>query len=133
MSDKISSGDYRAQQERLVGEGGKKNRELLQNVQRIADAKGVTIAQLVLAWVMAQSWRLNGAGIVPIPGTTKEKNLMSNVGSLDIELTPEDIEALEAAVPQDAIVGGRYEANHVTWEKDKNRELTPGEARELGL
>lgn len=132
-SDKIGSGDFRAQQERLTGEGGKRNQELLQSVQQIADTKGVTTAQLALAWVMAQSWRLNGAGIVPIPGTTKEKNLMSNVGSVDIELTREDIEALEAAVPQDAVVGERYEADHPTWENGKNRELTPEEARGLGL
>lgn len=130
---KFEKGDYRAGQARMVGEAGKKNRKLLEDVQRIADAKGVSAAQLALAWVMAQDWRLKGAGIVPIPGTTKERNLVSNVAAVDIELSEEDVAALEAAVPADQVVGERYEEGSATWESSKNRELTPEEARKLGL
>lgn len=129
----FEKGDYRAGQARMVGEAGKTNRSLLENVQRIAEAKGVTTAQLALAWVMAQGWRLNGAGLVPIPGTTKEKNLISNVLATDIRLSEEDVAALEAAVPADEVQGDRYEEGHATWESDRNRELTPEEARQIGL
>lgn len=133
VDSKFDKGDYRAGHERMVGEAGEKNRKLLENVQQIAGAKGVSTAQLALAWVMAQDWRLNGAGIVPIPGTTKERNLVSNVAATEIELSEEDVAALEAAVPIDEVAGNRYEEGHATWESSKNRELTPEEATKLGL
>lgn len=132
-SGQFEKGDFRATQERMTGEAGERNKQLLDKVQEIADAKGVTTAQLALAWVMAQEWRLNGAGVVPIPGTTKEKNLMSNVAATEFELTTEDVAALEAAVPKEEVAGGRYEAGHGTWDVEKNRELTEEEKAQMGL
>lgn len=129
---KFSKNDYRNTQERLLGEAGERNAKLLENVKKIAEEKNVTTAQLALAWVEAQQSRLNGAGVVAIPGTTKEKNLISNV-TLDIELTPDELAALEAAVPADQVQGNRYEPGHVTLETDKNRALAPEEAQELGI
>ncbi|CDF35760.1 unnamed protein product [Chondrus crispus] len=130
---KYSLTDFRANQPRFVGEAAEGNAKLLENVQKIADQKGVSTAQLTLAWVEAQGHRLNGAGIVAIPGTTKEKNLISNVGSTEIELSPEELEALEAAVPKEAVSGTRYEEGHETWEADKNPALTPEQAAEYGI
>ncbi len=72
----MAANDYRRGQARLVGEALKKNEQMLERVQEIATEKGVTTAQLALAWVEAQQFRLNGAGVVAIPGTTKEKNLL---------------------------------------------------------
>lgn len=131
----FSKTDFRSSQGRMQGAAGQNNAEFLENVQRIADKKGVTTAQLALAWVEAQQFRMNGAGLMAIPGTTKEKNLISNVNSTNIQLTPDEVAALEAAVPIDQVQGDRYNdtENHVTFESDNNRALTSDEAAKLGL
>lgn len=126
--------DWRQNQDRFKGEAGAKNTKMLQELEKIAEKKGVTTAQLALAWVEAQQDRC--VGVVPIPGTTKEKNLMSNVTSLDIKLSKQDIADMEKAVPWEEVDGDRYShdaAGMATFETEKNRELTPEEAKELGL
>ena len=65
--------------------------------------KGCTPGQLALAWVLAQ-----GDDVAPIPGTKRVAYLEENVGALDVELSDDDLEALEDAVPRDAVVGDRY-------------------------
>ena len=69
----------------------------------IASEKNVTVAQLALAWVMAQ-----GDDIVPIPGTKRRTWLSENMAANDIVLSPTDVAALSAAVPRDAVAGDRY-------------------------
>jgi hypothetical protein len=71
--------------------------------REIADAKGCTPGQLALAWVLAQ-----GDDVAPIPGTKRVKYLEENVAAAAVELTTEDLAALEEAVPRDAVVGDRY-------------------------
>ena len=76
---------------------------LVDTVKRIAAAKGVTPAQLALAWVLAQKpW------IAPIPGTTKLHRLEENIGAEAVELTAEDLAEIEAATADIAIQGERY-------------------------
>jgi aryl-alcohol dehydrogenase-like predicted oxidoreductase len=75
-------------------------------VAEIAQDKGVTPAQLAIAWVLAQ-----GDDIVAIPGTKRRKYLEQNVAAADIVLSPEDLIALGKAVPRDAIAGERYPAS----------------------
>lgn len=125
--------DYRSQQERFLGEAGENNKKMLEAVQQLADRKGCTTAQLALKWLEMQQEKLGGAGVVAIPGTTKEHNLISNVGSLKVELTEEEIILLEAAVPRDQVRGSRYTGDVPVWETDKNRELTGEEREMLGL
>jgi aryl-alcohol dehydrogenase-like predicted oxidoreductase len=79
------------------------NLGLVARVKEIAEAKGCTPGQLALAWVLAQ-----GDDVVPIPGTKRRTYLEENVGALDVELDSADLAALAAAVPRDAVVGGRY-------------------------
>ncbi|MEO6909313.1 MAG: aldo/keto reductase, partial [Edaphobacter sp.] len=67
--------------------------------------KGVKPGQLALAWVMAK-----GNDLVPIPGTKRRKYLEENAAAVEIHLTPEEVTELEAAIPQDEIVGDRYTA-----------------------
>lgn len=123
----LSKGDFRVAQERFQNEA---NHSMYEEVERIAASKNATPAQLALAWVEAQQDK--AAGVVAIPGTTKEKNLVSNVQSLNIELSAADIEALEKAVSE--AEGARYKGGgNVTWESDNNVELSPEEARKLGL
>ena len=71
-------------------------------MKEIAAAKGVTPAQLALAWVLAQ-----GDDLVPIPGTKRRKYLEENAQAVDIELTSEDLARIEAELPEAA--GDRYD------------------------
>jgi aryl-alcohol dehydrogenase-like predicted oxidoreductase len=91
---------------RLNGEGLRANLELVDRVRAIADSKGCTPGQLALAWVLAQGD--DELGVAPIPGTKRVKYLEENVGAADVELTYDDLAALDAAVPRDAVVGDRY-------------------------
>ncbi|MEV6829788.1 aldo/keto reductase [Amycolatopsis sp. NPDC051102] len=80
-----------------------RNMAIVEALRALADEKGVTAGQLALAWVQAK-----GEDVVPIPGTKRRKYLEENVASASLELTPADIEAIEAAAPADAIAGERY-------------------------
>ncbi|KAI0559131.1 NADP-dependent oxidoreductase [Gracilaria domingensis] len=130
---KLASSDFRASQARFQGEAGQKHDQMLQKMEKIAEDKGVTTAQLALAWVEAQSSRLGGAGLVAIPGTTKEKNLISNVEAASIDLSVDDIALLEEAVPWKEVEGDRYGGELTEWETLKNRELTAEEAQQIGV
>ena len=79
------------------------NELLVGKVRELAEAKGCTPGQLALAWVLAQ-----GDDVAPIPGTKRVTYLEENVGAADVELTTEDLTALEQAVPRDAVQGDRY-------------------------
>jgi len=80
-----------------------KNQVLIARVKAIASRRGVTAGQLALAWVMAK-----GEDLVPIPGTKRRKYLEENAAAVDIVLTAADVAELEAAVPENEIVGDRY-------------------------
>ena len=80
-----------------------KNLNLLGPLKTIADAKGCTMAQVAIAWLLAQ-----GDSIVPIPGTKRRKYLEQNVEALNIRLSSEEIAALAAAFPLDVTAGTRY-------------------------
>src|SRR4051812_496054 len=97
--------DYRRTSPRFQGENFAKNLALVDTVTAIAESKGVTPAQLALAWVLAR-----GEDIVPIPGTKRRKYLNENIGALAVSLTHEDLAAIESAFPRSAINGLRYPA-----------------------
>jgi aryl-alcohol dehydrogenase-like predicted oxidoreductase len=101
--DDFDEGDFRKHHPRFQGENFEKNLELVERVKEIADKKGVTAGQLALAWVLAQR-----DDIVPIPGTTKVKNLEENVAALDIELIEDDLRRLDEAAPKGIAAGDRY-------------------------
>ncbi|MEO8291069.1 MAG: aldo/keto reductase [Gaiellaceae bacterium] len=95
--------DFRRNHPRFKGENFERNLELAARVQEIAAEKGVTPAQLALAWVLAQ-----GNDIVPIPGTKRVSYLEENVAAVDVELTEDDLARLEEAFPKGATFGERY-------------------------
>jgi len=95
--------DMRRHLPRFQGENFHRNIELVKQVEKIAAEKGCTPAQLALAWVLAQ-----GDTIVPIPGTKRRKYLEENVGALEVELSADDLQRIEEAMPQGAIAGPRY-------------------------
>ncbi|OVA05382.1 Aldo/keto reductase [Macleaya cordata] len=87
---------------RFAGENLDKNKILYDRVANLAAKHGCTSPQLTLAWLLHQ-----GDDIVPIPGTTKIKNLDDNIGSLKVKLSLEDLKEVSAAVPIDEVSGHR--------------------------
>ena len=77
--------------------------KIVDAVNDMAKEKGATAAQLALAWVLAQ-----GNDIVPIPGTRSIQRLEENCGSLNIELSPDDLARLNEMAPIGATAGDRY-------------------------
>jgi aryl-alcohol dehydrogenase-like predicted oxidoreductase len=101
--DDLEEGDFRRTNPRFMGENFQKNIDLVNAVTQIATDKGVTAAQLALAWVLAQ-----GEHLVPIPGTRRVRTLDDNIASADMVLTADDLARIEAVFPKDAAVGDRY-------------------------
>ena len=101
--DDLDASDFRRANPRFQGENFQKNLDLVERVEELAASKGCTAAQIALAWALAQ-----GEDIVPIPGTTRVKNLEENVSALDVELSDEDLRDLEAVFPKGAAAGDRY-------------------------
>ena len=75
----------------------------MEEIRRIAAAKGCTAGQLALAWVLAQ-----GPDVVPIPGTKRRVYLEENLGALEVRLSPDDLARLDHILPPGAAAGTRY-------------------------
>ena len=101
--DDLAADDFRRSNPRFLGENFQRNLDLVEAVKRLAEARGLTAAQLALAWVLAQ-----GENLVPIPGTRRIPTLEQNVAAADVLLTPDDLAAIEAVFPRDAASGERY-------------------------
>jgi aryl-alcohol dehydrogenase-like predicted oxidoreductase len=101
--DDLDQSDFRRHGPRFTGDNLAANLQLAAKVAEIAADKGVTPAQLALAWVLAQ-----GDDLVPIPGTKRRKYLEENAAAADVELGPEDLARIEAELP--AAAGARYDA-----------------------
>jgi aryl-alcohol dehydrogenase-like predicted oxidoreductase len=99
----LPADDYRRNSPRFQGENFQKNLDLVHRVEEIANEKACKPSQLALAWVLAQ-----GTDVVPIPGTKRRKYLEENVGALEIDLTPEDLQRIEKVFPSGAAAGPRY-------------------------
>jgi aryl-alcohol dehydrogenase-like predicted oxidoreductase len=101
--DDFAEDDFRKNHPRFQGENFQKNLDLVHEVERMAQEKGCTTAQLALAWVLAQ-----GDDIVPIPGTKHVKYLDQNIGALEVKLTSDDLQRLDEILPPGAAAGPRY-------------------------
>ncbi|MGP7999717.1 MAG: aldo/keto reductase [Streptosporangiaceae bacterium] len=101
----FGAADFRSRAPRFQGTNYTRNLAMADAVRELARARGVTAAQLALAWVLAQ-----GDDAVAIPGTKRRSYLEQNVAAADIVLNEADLAALEAAVPRDAAAGERYPA-----------------------
>jgi aryl-alcohol dehydrogenase-like predicted oxidoreductase len=100
--EELDEGDFRRHGPRFTGENLEANRALAAKVGEIAADKGITPAQLAIAWVLAQ-----GDDLVPIPGTKRRSYLEENAAAVDVELTAEDLERINAEMPEAA--GDRYD------------------------
>jgi aryl-alcohol dehydrogenase-like predicted oxidoreductase len=105
---RLAPGDPRARFPRFSDENHARNLELLAALEAIADAHGVTAAQLAIAWVASR-----GDDIVPLIGTKRRDRLAEALKALDLTLSTDDLAAVEAAVPVGAVAGDRYEAAQV--------------------
>jgi aryl-alcohol dehydrogenase-like predicted oxidoreductase len=100
----IGPGDPRARFPRFAPENLGRNLDLLDALEKIAQEHGVTTAQLAIAWVLSR-----GSDIVPLIGTKRRDRLAEALGALGLRLGPDDLAALEAAVPPGQVAGDRYE------------------------
>ncbi|MGH2680363.1 MAG: aldo/keto reductase [Actinomycetota bacterium] len=105
----LVSDDHRRKFPRFQGDDFRRNLGLVDRLQEVADAKGCTLPQLALAWVLAR-----GDDLVPIVGTKHRSYLEENVVALSVDLTAEDLEGLGAIAPPGAAAGDRYHAAAMT-------------------
>jgi aryl-alcohol dehydrogenase-like predicted oxidoreductase len=101
----VSPKDIRAFSPRFTGSNLQHNLALVEALRNLAQAKGVTVAQLAIAWVLAR-----GDEIIPLIGARNRARLTEALGSTDVRLSAEDLEKIERAVPADAAAGTRYPA-----------------------
>ncbi len=101
--DDLAEDDWRRFMPRFQGENFGKNLELVERVERLAEAKGCTPAQLALAWVLAQ-----GPDVAPIPGTRSSERLEENAAAVEIALSDHELAEIDDVIPKDLVVGDRY-------------------------
>jgi aryl-alcohol dehydrogenase-like predicted oxidoreductase len=97
----LDENDFRRTGPRFTGDNLEANLKLAAKVKEIAEEKGITSAQLAIAWVLAQ-----GEDLVPIPGTKRRNYLEDNAGAVDVELTTDELARIEAELPP--VAGERY-------------------------
>jgi len=101
----LAANDFRAHSPRFQGENAERNLKLVDALRQIADAKGVSVAQIAIAWVASQ-----GKDIVPLIGARRRERLTEALGALSVALDANDLAAIEQAVPKGAAAGDRYAA-----------------------
>ncbi|MFF4251984.1 aldo/keto reductase [Streptomyces sp. NPDC001663] len=99
----FAANDFRAHSPRFQGDNLQHNLTLVESLRKIAEQKGVSVAQIAIAWVLSR-----GEDIVPLVGARTRKRLGEALGALDVTLDAADLAAIEAAVPADAAAGERY-------------------------
>jgi aryl-alcohol dehydrogenase-like predicted oxidoreductase len=107
-SKPAAKGDFRAGLPRFMGENLRRNQELIAKLGQIAAAKGVSNAQLALAWVLAK-----GDSIIPVMGARNRTQLAESLEAVDLHLTAEEMARIEAAVPAEAVAGTRYDQHQM--------------------
>jgi aryl-alcohol dehydrogenase-like predicted oxidoreductase len=102
--DDLARDDYRRRSPRFQGENFQKNLDVVDKVNELAKSKGCTPAQLATAWLLAR-----GDNVVPIPGTTSLERLEENAGAVRVELTADDMAAIDELAPKGVAAGNRYD------------------------
>ena len=108
--DDLAEDDWRRSNPRFQEQALKDNIQLAEEVRRLAEERGITAAQLALAWVAAK-----GEDIVPIPGTKTPRYLEENVAAADITLSPDDVSTLDRAVAYESVSGNRYRESDMSF------------------
>jgi aryl-alcohol dehydrogenase-like predicted oxidoreductase len=100
--------DFRASAPRFTGDNLERNLALVDALSALAQAKGASVAQIAIAWVLS-----SGDDVVPLVGARTRERLAESLGALDLELTADDQDRIEEAIPADAAAGGRYDAEQM--------------------
>jgi aryl-alcohol dehydrogenase-like predicted oxidoreductase len=103
--DSLAADDFRRVSPRFAEGNLERNLAIVDALRRLAGERGVTPGQLALAWV-----QYRGEDVVPIPGTKRRSYLEENVAAVSVELSADELAAVEAAAPADAVAGDRYPA-----------------------
>ena len=106
----LAETDVRRGQPRFADGNLERNLAIVAKLNELAAAKGVTAGQLALAWVQHR-----GDDVVPIPGTRRQRYLEENLAALTVDLSAEDLTAIEAAAPPEQFAGSRYDASSLTF------------------
>lgn len=96
--------DFRSHAPRFTGENLERNLELVEAIRAIAEARSATVAQVAIAWVLS-----GGEHVVPLVGARTRERLAESLGAVELELSADDLAAIESAVPTDAVAGERYD------------------------
>ena len=104
----VGQTDFRGMSPRFQGENLDRNLVLVEALRKVAERKGVTVAQIAIAWVAAQ-----GRDIVPLVGARRRDRLAEALAALDVALDAADFAAIEQAVPKGAASGERYNAHQM--------------------
>lgn len=110
--------DFRNYSPRFSGENLDQNLALVEALRGIADAKGATVAQVAIAWVLSR-----GSDIIPLIGARRRDRLTEALGALELTLSEQELTLIERAVPPDAVAGERY-ATHMMATLDSERGRT---------
>ncbi|MGV9333429.1 aldo/keto reductase [Nocardia sp. NPDC003726] len=108
--DALADNDVRRSQPRFADGNLERNLAIVAKLNELAAEKGVTAGQLALAWVQHR-----GEDVVPIPGTRRQRYLEENLAALTIDLSADDLAAIEAAAPPEQIAGDRYDATNLAF------------------
>jgi aryl-alcohol dehydrogenase-like predicted oxidoreductase len=100
----LAAGDYRTRSPRFQGENLAANLKLVEALRGVADSLGVTVAQVAIAWVLTR-----GDDIIPLIGARRREQLTESLAALEVSLSEQDLQAIEAAVPPGAAAGNRYD------------------------
>jgi aryl-alcohol dehydrogenase-like predicted oxidoreductase len=99
----LTATDFRAHSPRFQGSNRDRNLALVEALRELAEARGATVAQVAIAWVLSR-----GDDIVPLVGARTRERLEEALGAPGVELSDDDVARLERAVPHEAVAGDRY-------------------------
>jgi aryl-alcohol dehydrogenase-like predicted oxidoreductase len=112
----VAGNDFRSRAPRFSGENLGRNLTLVDALREIARDKGATVAQIAIAWALSR-----GPEIVPLVGARRREQLEESLGAVAVELSPDDLARIEAAVPPDGVAGERYPAPLLAWLDSEKR------------
>jgi aryl-alcohol dehydrogenase-like predicted oxidoreductase len=107
-AENLTPRDFRASAPRFKGENLERNLTLVEALRALAEAKGATVAQVSIAWVLSR-----GEDVVPLVGARRRERLSEALGALELELSPDDLARIEDAIPAGAAAGDRYQAEQM--------------------
>ncbi|MFN8375744.1 MAG: aldo/keto reductase [Anaerolineae bacterium] len=119
--ERAGARDYRSHLPRFAGENLERNLALVEALRTLAAAKGATVAQMAIAWVLTR-----GQHIVPLVGSRRRDQLTEALGALKLQLTTDDLAQIEQIVPKDAAAGDRYDARSMAVLDSERRTSSTG-------